>query len=103
MTGASYERIVSLRDSMLFHKIAQSGNPQIVSAPVFFGGVPSAFERLARFDDVPMEIGRLGNHHVDYVCCGFDIADDGPECLEVLPSWMLEGGISVRLMSEKQC
>lgn len=103
MAGTSYERIVSLRDNLLFHRIAEGGNPQIVSAPTFFGGVPSAFEQLGRFDDVPMEMGRLGNHHVDYVCCGFDIADDGPECLGHLPSWALEGGVSVRLMSEKQC
>ena len=103
MANASYERIVSLRDMLLFHRTAQDGTPRIVSAPTFFGGVPSAFERLGRFGDVPMEIGRLGNHHVDYACCGFDIAEDGPECLEALSDWILQGGINVRLMSEKQC
>ena len=103
MAAAPYERVMQLRDGLYFRHGDEAGLDRIVSAPVFFSGAPSAFEQLTRFEDAPLEIGRMGNHHIDFLCNGFDIVDDGPECLDVLKDWMLEGGICVGLMSSKQC
>ena len=97
-----YDEIQRVQHASLFRSNA-SGKSRIVDKPFLGGPIASAFERLSRFEDSTLEVGRLGLHEVHDVCCGLDAVADGFDGFDLLSKWKLDGSIMVRRMSGGRC
>ena len=98
-----YVRIQALRQLSLFRAKNESGDDRIVNAPYLGGPIASAFERLARFEDPTIELGRMGNHEIHHVCWGIDMVDDDVARIADVPAWTREGMVTVRHMAGGRC
>ena len=98
-----YERIQELQHASYFRTKADNGGDRIVNAPFLGSPIASAFERLSRFDDPSVEIGRLGVHEVHAICWGIDAVQDGVSLIDDIPALTREGAINVRRMSGGRC
>ena len=103
MDQALFELIQETQRASLFKADHGSGYPRIVDSPFLGGPIASAFERITRFDDPAIEIGRLGIHEVHYACYGFDAVEDGLDGLANLTKWNRDGAINVRRMAGGRC
>ena len=97
-----YERIQELQRASFFRARSDSGD-RIVDSPFLGGPIASAFERLTRFADSTLEVGRLGVHEVYDVCCGIDVVSDDLGAFDLLPKWKIDGAITVRRMAGGRC
>lgn len=98
-----YDRIQELQAASFFRTANGSPMGRIVNAPFLGAPIASAFERLVRFADSTVEVGRLGVHEVHEVCCGLDVVADGLDALRMIPVWTRDGAITVRRMSGGRC
>ena len=103
MTQELYDRIQQLRGLALYRKQVDGGKSRIVTAPFLGAPIASAFERLFRFDEPTVEVGRLGIHEVHFVCCGIDAVEDGLAWLGEFPRITREGAVNVRHMAGGRC
>lgn len=103
MNQELYEHIQEVQRASLFRTDKGSGTARVVDSPFLGGSIASAFERIARFDDPPIEIARLGNHEVHFIGCAIDAVRDGLNCLGQLAKWNIDGAINVRYMAGGRC
>ena len=103
MDQALYDRIMELQSLSLFRTATDDGQDAIVNSPRLNLPVATAFERIARFADPAVEVGRLGVHEVHHACFGFDAVEDGLDGLSLFPRWLREGAVNVRRMSGGRC
>ena len=96
------DRIQQLQAAALF-RAGEGAASSIVDSPFLGGPIASAFERLSRFADSVMEVGRLGVHEVHDVCCGIDVVSDGLQAMGLVGSWKVDGAIAVRRMAGGRC
>ena len=75
----------------------------IVNSPHLGAPIASAFERVARFDDPALEVGRMGVHEVHFACYAFDAVRDGLDALRQMKKWHIDGSINVRYMAGGRC
>ena len=98
-----YQRIQELQQAALFRKEASGGFSRVVNSPFLGGPIASAFERLTRFADSVVEIGRLGVHEVHDVCWGIDVVEDDVADMDLTKTWTIDGAITVRRMAGGRC
>ena len=98
-----YDKIQELQQKALFRTAGEGAGSRIVTSPFLGGPISSAFERLTRFSDSVLEIGRLGVHEVHQVCCGLDPTVDDLSALELVKTWTIDGSITVRRMAGGRC
>ena len=103
MDKAVFERIREAQHAALFRVDRGSGHPRVVDSPHLGNSLASAFERVARFADPILEIGRMGLHEVHFACFGFDAVEDGVDLLADIPAWTRNGAITVRHMAGGRC
>lgn len=103
MDQALYDRIQELQRASYFRTTQADGYSRIVDSPFLGAPIASAFERVARFEEPEVEVGRMGVHEVHLACLGFDVVEDDLSDLQKLPLWMREGAITVRRMSGGRC
>ena len=103
MDQALFEHIQEVQRASLFRVDRGSGCPRVVDSPFLGGSLASAFERVARFSDPVLEIGRMGLHEVHFACLGFDAVEDGLAALGEIPAWTRNGAITVRHMAGGRC
>ena len=103
MDQSLYDRIQELQRASYFRIRTEDESDRIVNSPYLGGPIASAFERLARYDDPTVEIGRLGIHEVHHVCWGIDVVEDDVALMAEIPAWTRDGAINVRRMAGGRC
>ena len=103
MNQEIYEQIREAQQASLFRAVGGDGCAKVVDSPFLGDPIASAFERIARFEDPAIEVGRLGVHEVHLVGAAFDAVRDGLERLGELRKWNVDGAINVRRMAGGRC
>ena len=103
MNQELYDKIQARQKAALFHAVDGTGQQRIVNAPRPGSPIASSFERLGRFADTIVEIGRLGIHETHDVCWGLDVVTDGLDALDQTRALMTDGAIAVRQMAGGRC
>ena len=98
-----YDQIREVQESSFFRMKTTAGCSRVVDSPFLGGPIASAFERVVRFEDPAIEIGRLGVHEVHFIGCAFDAVKDGLDWLSALSKWNMDGAINVRRMAGGRC
>ncbi len=98
-----YDRIQELQQAAYFRTGIAGGFSRIVNSPFLGGPIASAFERLGRFAEPTLELGRLGMHEVHEVLWGIDPAVDDAGDIANITAWTREGAINVRRMAGGRC
>ncbi len=102
MDAEIYEQIQKMQYASFF-RARHGEHDRIVNAPHLRGALGSAFERITRFSDVIVELGRLGVHEVHEIGVGLDAVVDSFDALDQGPLWVREGSIAVRRMAGGRC
>ena len=102
MNAELQQKIFETQQASFFRR-SESDGTVIVNSPYLGAPIASAFERVVRFPDPAIEVGRMGAHEVHLACLAFDAVRDGLDSLRQLKKWHVDGSINVRYMTGGRC